>query len=123
MFFYEVTLLNTPLDNLTYQSEQEINIGTLVEVSLQQRKKLLKAVVVKKVEKPSFKCINIELITEYFYDNKMIETASFISKYYVCSLGEALSVYTPFYKIEIIEDDVDTVCDIQLSANQQKAYN
>ncbi|MGB5866474.1 MAG: primosomal protein N', partial [Arcobacteraceae bacterium] len=123
MLFYEVTLLNTPLDNLTYNSEEEIKTGTLVEVSLQQRKKLLKAVVVKKVEKPSFKCRNIELITEYYYDTKMLETASFISKYYVCSLGEALSVYTPFYKIEKIEDDVDTVCDIELSANQQKAYN
>ena len=122
-FYYELALLNTPLNNLTYQSTEEIKIGTLVEVSLQQRKKLLKAVVIEQVEKPSFKCINIDLITSLFYDAKMIETASFISKYYVCSLGEALSVYTPFYEIKKTEKKSKISCDIKLSINQKKAYN
>ena len=123
MYFYEVALLNTPLENLTYQSETAINIGTLVEVSLQQRKKPLKAVIIKKVEKPTFKCINIQKSTEMFYDTKMLETANFISKYYVCSLGEALSVYTPFYNVVKNDTKSEISCDIELSQNQQKAYN
>ena len=123
MFFYEVAILSTPLDNLTYRSEQEIKIGTLVEVSLQFRKKYLDAVIIKKVEKPSFKCVEIKNITKFFYDTKMLEIASFISKYYVCSLGEALSVYTPFYDTDMIDTDENIQCDIELSINQQKAYN
>ena len=79
MFFYEVSILNTPLDNLTYQSEDDLKVGLLVEVSLQRRNKLLNAVIVKKVDKPSFKCISIVNTTEKYYDAKMIEIASFLS--------------------------------------------
>jgi len=123
MFYYEVSILNTPLDNLTYQSEEQLKIGLLVEVSLQRRNKLLNAVVVKEVEKPSFKCISIVNTTEKYYDEKMLEIASFISKYYVCSLGEALSVYTPFYNTEkhTLKEEIN--CNIELSVNQQKAYD
>ena len=83
MFFYEISLLNSPLEPLTYQSEEKINRGTLVEVSLQRRVKLQNGVVVKSVEKPTFKCVDISTITSYYYDSKMLETALFISKYYV----------------------------------------
>jgi len=123
MFFYKISLLNSPLEPLTYQSEEKINRGTLVEVSLQRRVKLQNGVVVKSVEKPTFKCVDISTITSYYYDSKMLETALFISKYYVCSLGEALSTYTPFHDVE--KDDSSEVlhCDIQLSTNQQKAYD
>jgi len=78
MFFYNVALLNSPLEALTYQSEQEIQIGTLVEVSLQRRAKLLKAVIVQESEKPSFKCVTIKKITHFYYDEKMLKIASFI---------------------------------------------
>lgn len=122
MFFYNVALLNSPLEPLTYQSVEDIKIGTLVEVSLQRRAKLQKAVIVKIVEKPSFKCVNIKEISTYFYDDKMLDTASFISKYYVCSLGEALSVYTPFYKVERTKLIENINYTIELSDNQQKAY-
>jgi len=122
MFFYNVALLNSPLDPLTYQSKEKIKIGTLVEVSLQKRVKLQKAIIVKTVEKPSFKCVTIQEISNFFYDEKMLKIASFISKYYVCSLGEALSVYTPFYEIEKTSLDEKINYTIELSTNQQKAY-
>jgi len=122
MFFYNVALLNSPLEPLTYQSETDIQLGTLVEVSLQRRVKLQKAVIIKKVEKPSFKCVTIKEISTSYYDKKMLETASFISKYYVCSLGEALSVYTPFYEIEKTDLNEKINYTIELSENQQKAY-
>lgn len=123
MYFYEVAILNTPLEKLTYQYNEELKIGILVEVSLQQRKNLLKAVVIRKVEKPSFKCINIQSSTKMYYDTKMLETGSFISKYYVCSLGEALSVFTPFYETVKSVETAQTLCDIELSTNQKKAYD
>ena len=122
MFFYNVALLNSPLEPLTYQNEEEIKIGTLVEVSLQRRVKLQKAVIIKEVEKPSFKCVTIKEISSSFYDNKMLDIASFISKYYVCSLGEALSVYTPFYDVEKTDLVQEINYTIELSQNQQKAY-
>ena len=122
MFFYNVALLNSPLEPLTYQSVEDIKIGTLIEVSLQRRVKLQKAVILKKVDKPSFKCVTIKEISDSFYDDKMLQTASFISQYYVCSLGEALSIYTPFYKVEKNTIKQETNYTIELSKNQKKAY-
>jgi len=123
MNYYEIALLNSPLKQLTYQSKEDIDIGNLVEVKLQNRANLNKAVIIKKVEKPTFKCVEITNISEYFYDKKMLEVSKFISTYYVCSLGEALSVYTPFYKIqkEIDNEKVDT--NIELSSKQAQAFD
>lgn len=125
MYFYEIALLNSPLEPLTYTSNKKIDVGTLVEVSLQKRVKLQKGVVVKEVEKPTFKCVEIKSISNYIYDTKMLETSSFIAKYYVCSLGEALSVFTPFDTTIDENSDIDLNeinCNITLSTEQQKAY-
>jgi len=123
MHYYEIALLKSPLEPLTFQYQDEIKIGTLVEVQLRNRAKLSSGVVIKKVEKPSFKCVDITNIKEFYYDEMMLQTASFVSKYYVCSLGEALSVYTPFYDVEKIEEIPEIQCDIELSDEQQKAYD
>jgi len=123
IYYYEVTLLHSPLNPLTYQSSKIIRIGTLIEVSLQRRTKLQNAVVIKKVEEPKFKCIDIVNITKYYYDNTMMQTASFISKYYICTLGEALSIYKPFYETANIDDNTIIKSDIVLSTEQQKAYD
>ena len=124
MYYYEIVLLKSPLEPLTYQCIDNIDIGVLVEVPLQKRVKLQNGVVVKKVEKPSFKCIDISNITRYYYDYMMIETALFISKYYICTLGEALSIYKPFYNIKTINNNIKTIkSNIVLSDEQQKAYN
>jgi len=122
MYYYEVALLKSPLEPLTYQSEQIINVGKKVEVTLQRRAKLQEGVIVKEVEKPSFKCVSISNITEYFYNEQMLVSATFISQYYVCSLGEALSSYTPFYKTDKIEDIKLKPSLIELSTKQNEAY-
>lgn len=98
MFYYEVALLKSPLNNLTFQNEEKIDIGSKVFIKLRNRKVLDEAVIIKEVEKPTFDCTNISEITNQFYDEKMLQIASFISTYYVCSIGEALSVYNPFDK-------------------------
>lgn len=123
-YFYEVCLLKSPLDNLTYVSENEIKIGTLVGVPLRNRKSNSFAVVIEKVEKPKFKCVQIAEISNKYYDAKMIETAKFVSLYYVCSLGEALSLFTPFYTLENpnLDDKEKFESNIALSKKQEEAY-
>ncbi|WP_152020047.1 primosomal protein N' [Aliarcobacter butzleri] len=122
MYFYELALLKSPLENLTFQCEKEIKIGTKVLIKLKQRKALDEAVIVKIVEKPDFKCTDISEITNEFYDEKMLEIASFISTYYVCSLGEALSIYNPFDKnIKQLLNEEKFDSKIVLSSLQEKA--
>jgi primosomal protein N' (replication factor Y) (superfamily II helicase) len=126
MIYLEVALLKSPLAFLTYQSEIDIKIGTKIQVSLQNRKLLNDAVVIKKVEKPSFKCKNIDIVLPYIYNNFMINISKFISEYYVCSVGESLSLYHPFndnYKEDKkIETSDKIVSDIKLSPQQNDAY-
>ena len=98
MKYYELIFLKSPLSSLTYQSEENLDIGQKVLVSLGRRKKLSEAVILKDVEKPKFKCINIDEITTHYFDKRALEIANFISQYYVCSLGVALSIFIPFDK-------------------------
>ena len=123
MYFYEVALLKSPLQNLTYQSENNITVGSKVLVKLQNRKVLNEAVIIKEVNKPNFKCSDIVELTNEYFDEKMLQIANFISQYYVCSLGEALSIYSPFGK-NIQKQQVKTTFDskIELSAKQYEAY-
>ena len=123
MYYYEVALLKSPLEPLTYQSEQKIDIGVKIEVNLQKRVKLQEAVVIKEVEKPSFKCVSIANITQFYYDKLMLTSAMFISQYYVCSLGEALSIYAPFFKTTKLQTTPITPSTIELSKKQNEAYN
>ncbi len=122
MYYYELALLKSPLDNLTYQSQNSLSKGDKVLVKLQNRKVLNEAVVIKEVEKPTFKCSDIQEFTDEFYDEKMLLVAHFISQYYVCSLGEALSIYTSFNK-NIQKDTATVIFDskIELSPKQTKA--
>ncbi len=122
MNYFEVSLLKSPLDPLTYQSENNFPLGSIVEVALANRKESIKGVVVKKVEKPDFKCKDIEENTNEYYSQAILETASFISKYYVCSLGEALSIYTPFYKVNEIAENEPVDSGIVLSKEQQESF-
>ena len=122
MNYYEVSLLKSPLEPLTYQSDEDIKVGTKVLVQLRNRKKLTDAVIIKKVEKPKFKCVNIEEITPFYYDSKMFEVSKFISQYYVCSFGEALGVYIPFNK-EFEHNCTKTFeSNILLSKEQEQAF-
>ncbi|AXX86866.1 primosomal protein N' [Malaciobacter marinus] len=123
MNYYELAILKSPLTPLTYQSENEIEIGKKVLVKLARMKKLCEAVVLKKVEKPTFKCVDIQELTQEYYNLQMLETSKFISTYYVCSIGEALSSYSPFN--EELEEDFDEKSfdsNIKLSKKQEEAF-
>ncbi|MBS9782810.1 MAG: primosomal protein N' [Arcobacter sp.] len=124
MYYYELAFLKSPLQNLTYSSEEKLDIGLKVLVQLARRKNLSEAVVIKEVEKPEFKCSFIQEVSEEYYDEKMILISKFISQYYVCSLGEALGIYSPFSSnIKKIENKENYNCDIVLSDEQKKAYD
>lgn len=122
--FYEVAFLKSPLSPLTYKSSEEISIGTKVLVKLRGRKNLSEAVIIKELETPNFKCVEISESLPFFYDKKMLEIAKFTSLYYVCSLGEALSVFNPYSK-EIRKKTTLKKFDsnITLSPAQEKAYD
>jgi primosomal protein N' (replication factor Y) (superfamily II helicase) len=122
MNYYEVSILKSPLDNLTYQSVEELKIGSLVEVILAKRKNSNLAAVLKKVEKPEFKCSDILKNTDFFYSSFMLEIANFISQYYVCSMGNALSIFQAFDKnILYKEKDIEFKKEINLSNLQSEA--
>ena len=122
--YYEVSLLKSPLSPLTYQSEKDIEIGTKILVQLRGRKKLSEAVIIKEVEKPSFKCVEISETLAFYYDKKMLEIGKFTSQYYVSSLGEALGLFNPYSKEEIEQIPLRTFdSQINLSLEQEKAYD
>ena len=56
---------------------KKVTIGSKVKVKLQQRKVLDEAVVIKEVEKPSFKCSDILEVTNEYFDEKMLLIATF----------------------------------------------
>lgn len=122
MNYYEVALLKSPLQKLTYSAFEELPIGQQVLVSIKNRKKLSTGVILKKVQQPPFKCNLIDSITELFYSPQMLEVSKFISLYYVCSMGESLGLYTPFEKsTQIIQKNFNS--EIVLSKVQQRAFN
>ncbi len=123
MIYYEVVLLKSPLSPLTFQCEKDLKIGTKVLIKLRNRKVLNEAVIYKKVSKPEFKCSDIEEVTSKFYSQLMLEIANFVSQYYVCSIGEALSVYTPFdINCSLESQQINFVSNILLSNEQQEAF-
>ena len=122
MNYYEVAILKSPLQNLTYQSEEIIENGSLVEVILANRKNSNLAVVIKKVDKPDFKCSTILSIKDEFYSDFMLQIADFVSKYYICSMGFALSLFQAFNKNIVYENSsIEYKKEITLSSFQQEA--
>jgi len=119
VFYYHIALLKSPLSPLTYQSEQMLQIGAIVEVPLSKR--ITEGVVIAEVEKPSFACELISSMCKAFYPTKTLELARFIAEYYVCSLGEALALFVPYTQDALsLKETIST--DIMLSEEQQKAY-
>ena len=121
MFYYLISILKSPLTPLTYVFDEPISIGSIVEVSLSNR--LVDGVVLEEVNKPSFTCESIIALKPTFYPPKTLELAHFIAEYYVCSLGEALSLFTPFKQQGSALSTVFPPLDITLSPEQQNAYD
>ncbi len=96
IYHYEVSLLDSPLDPLVYKSRHLCFSGDLVEVPF--RNSIKKAVVLTEVSKPSFDTKEIFAVSNLFFPPNYQKIVKFISEYYVCSLGDAYSLFMPFEK-------------------------
>jgi len=120
MNYYYLSLLNSPLQLLTYQSEQLLDNGLHVEVSLQNKQ--VQAVVINSCDKPEFKTSDILHSTNFQFSKSQMQLATFLSNYYLCSLGEAFSLLVPFDKTFTCKDVlVDFQEKIELSSKQNEA--
>ena len=124
MHYYQVSLLKQNAPILTYSSQDKLNIGLIVTVTILKRAKL--AVIIKEVDKPKeFKALEINYLSLNYYTSKQMDIAKFISYYYFSSMGEALSLFIPYLK-SISEEpikDIEKIIKPQLSQNQNEAYN
>jgi primosomal protein N' (replication factor Y) (superfamily II helicase) len=129
VFYFSVALLGSPLEPLTYHAETPLTVGTEVDVPLSTR--VLKGAVISECEKPDFITQPMGEISLFFYSESQIKTATFISDYYGCSLGEALTLFVPFSvrpdltegsKIEPTHDERPSI-DITLSDPQSNALD
>jgi primosomal protein N' (replication factor Y) (superfamily II helicase) len=94
VFYASIALLGSPLEPLTYHSPIPLNVGVEVEVPLSKR--VLRGVVISECAKPDFATQPIGEISQFSYFDTQIKTATFMSDYYGCSLGEALNLFVPF---------------------------
>jgi len=65
-----------------------------VEVTIKGR--LYSGVVIDEVQSVEFETSEIEKVSDYFFSKKQLELVKFISSYYICSLGDALTLFIPF---------------------------
>jgi primosomal protein N' (replication factor Y) (superfamily II helicase) len=96
MFFYQISLLGSPLESLTYHYSGSLSIGSKVALALSNRS--MEGVVISEVEKPLFNTQPIVEIFDLFYSDTQIQTAQFMGEYYGCSLGEALNLFVPYQR-------------------------
>ncbi len=122
MNYYELSLLASPLDPLTYHYNSELDIGSVVKLKL--RNKEAKAVVLKKCEKPEFKTSEILEFNYEVYSKQQLDLAKFISTYYFSSIGEALGImmaYPSEYNTETEKTEPKIESKIVLSPQQNQA--
>ena len=118
MFFYTISIIGSPLEPYTYQTSQSLDVGCVVFVTLNNRE--VKGIVLLEVKKPSFKTLEILKKDDFYFSSKQLKLAKFISSYYICSLGDAISLMLP-YSLDAKEDksilNYEKV-DIKLSTQQ-----
>ena len=123
MHYFTISLLNSPLELLTYKSKVNIEVGT--KVSIHVRNRIVNGVIISTCEKPSFECLEILEVLNFFYSTKQLELAKFISAYYFCSLGDAIALMVPFGSDEIqnqASHDEVMESKITLSERQNEAF-
>ncbi len=122
MHYFTLTLLNTPLEPLTYHYHKKLPVGAVVELPLGSR--ILKGVVLCQTEQPDFTTHPIQTVYDERYSGRLIELATFIASYYFCSLGEALALFTPTQQqIEPTTNKSASHLKLNLSPSQQEALD
>ena len=78
MYFYQIALLGSPLELLTYQSDTLLEIGIQVSITLSKRE--MKGVVIDGVDKPDFKTESILEVFPFFLSSTQIKMAQFMAE-------------------------------------------
>jgi len=104
VFFYQIALLGSPLETLTYHYDAELSVGTQVSLTLSNRQ--MSGVVIELTEKPDFKTHSILEISDFIYSDTQVKMAQFMAEYYGCSLGEALNLFVPFMHYDTATEQV-----------------
>jgi len=122
--YYSIALRGSPLEPFTYHSLEEIALGSVVSLTFHNR--ATEGIVVAKSQKPSFETVAIESVHNRYYSQKQMLLAKFIASYYICSLGDAFALMTPFE--EISESSTLSGVDffsshLHLSKRQQEALS
>ena len=94
MNYYNISLIGSPLEPFTYHFDAVLEVGVEVEVTVRSRS--AKGVVLSQTKQPSFTTHEIVKLTAFRYSQKQMEMAKFIAAYYICSLGDAFALLTPF---------------------------
>ncbi len=94
--YYKIAILKQKIEPLSYSSSYPLKRGDIVNIPL--KGSIKKGVVIEETQKPPFITKEISSFTPLFYSQEQFEIAQFISKYYISSLGEALSLFIPFNK-------------------------
>ena len=115
--YYEIALLSTP-NIFTYHSELKLKKGDVVEVPIKSKTAL--GLVVKVVQKPPFETKPVIKKITSFSENRL-KIIEFISKYYLCSIGEAAGLFYISEKCKVKSEKLDIKTDINLSDKQQEA--
>lgn len=123
MYYYKVSLLGSPLEPLTYSSEDNISEGSYVSIPLQKR--VLKGVVITSTQQPEFQTQTILEKLPFFVDHHQLKLAKFIAQYYICSLGDALVLFVPFSTEYNEKNDVEYFLNVhfKLSSKQENALD
>ena len=94
----------------------------ILQFDIYNKNKVLNKIPLGKVDKPDFKCSTILSIKDEFYSDFMLQIGDFISKYYICSMGFALSLFQTFNKNIVYENSsIEYKKEITLSSFQQEA--
>jgi primosomal protein N' (replication factor Y) len=119
IYYYHIAIIGSPLSVLTYESDQDIKIGQIVEVNL--RNKLVQGIIYSQCEKPKFTCEKVKTILDLSFSEKYIKIINFLSQYYSCSFGDATKLFIPFKDQDQERIDAITTT-IELSKQQQEAF-
>ena len=120
MNYYQVSLLGSPLEPLTYSSSEKYKKLELVTVPFRSKEK--EGVIVEEVSEPEFEALEILKHDGLYLTQDHYRFAKFISEYYFCSLGEAFSLFIPSKTSEeVIPDFKPSSTSIELSTKQSDA--
>ncbi len=124
----DVALPRTRVDSLTYRASDELSVGDLVQVPL--RSSLRYGIIVNIASRsPIARLKSIKSVIERdFLSPALIKLYQWIADYYVCSLGEVLSLALPskIWKKHRRSDSaggVETVPAQTMTESQTRAYN